>query len=270
MEYETIILKKEGHIARLTLNRPARLNAITMQLIAEAQDAIKDVEADDNMRVLIVTGAGRAFCAGGDFRGDPNTPGAIAVDTDPSPAKYAQWVRSYTRGIPLALQNLHCPTIAMINGVATGAGFSITQACDIRIGVESARFSVAWTTRGLVPAFGDTWLLPRIVGTGRAAELILTARFMDAKEASDIGFLNKLVPADKLEEETMALAEQIVKGPPLALRLSKFNLYKGFEVDFDSALGLLAHTQSELFVSDDFKESTRAFQEKRQPVFKGH
>jgi 2-(1,2-epoxy-1,2-dihydrophenyl)acetyl-CoA isomerase len=270
VEYETIILKKEGHIARITFNRPARLNAMTMQLIAETGDAIRDVEADENIRVLILTGAGRAFCAGGDFRGDPNTPGAIAVDTDPSPAKYAQWVRSYTSSIPLALQNLHCPTIAMINGVATGAGFSMTQACDLRIASENARFSVAWTTRGLVPAFGDTWLLPRIIGTGRAAELILTARFMDAQEAREIGFLNKLVPADKLEEETMALAEQIVKGAPLALRLSKFNLYKGFEVDFDSALGLLAHTQSELFVSDDFKESTRAFQEKRQPVFKGH
>lgn len=270
MKYETIILKKEGHIARLTLNRPARLNAVSMQVIAEVGDALRDVEADENIRAFILTGAGRAFCAGGDFRAEPNTPGDIAADSDPSPAKFANLVRSYTRDIPLALQNLHCPTIAMINGVAVGAGFSMTQACDIRIASENARFSVAWTTRGLVPAYGDTWLLPRLIGTGRAAEMIFTGRFMDAGEASAIGLLNKLVPADRLEAETMAMAKQIAEGAPLAIRLSKYNLYKGFEVDFDSALGLLAHTQSELFVSDDFKESTRAFQEKRQPVFKGH
>ena len=270
MDFETLVLKKEAGIATLTMSRPARLNALTFQMIAEMTQALQEVAKDQSLRVLVLTGTGRAFCAGGDFRGDSGTPAALAVDPQLRRSTVlAQAVRSYTKGIPLALQNLEIPTIAVVNGAAVGGGFSMALACDMRVGSENARFMVAWTLRGLVPAFGDTWLLPRIVGLGKAAELIYTARFVEAEEALKLGILNKLVPAEKLESEGLELAHRVAQGPPLALRLSKLNMYRGLEVDFTTALEYLASSQAQLFLTDDFVEATAAFQQKRQPVFKG-
>lgn len=268
MPYQYLILKKQNHIATLILNRPERLNALTLQFDAEIGDAIHETARDRDIRVLVVTGAGRAFCAGGDFKGEQGTPASIATGQR-NPSELARTIRGYTRGISLALQNLEIPTIAMVNGVAVGAGFDIALACDMRIGCENSRFRVAWTDRGLTTAFGTTWFLPRLVGVGVATELIFTARMVEAQEALQLHILNRLVPAKDLEQVTTALAEQLAKGPPLALRQSKFNIYQGLDVDLDTALAFLASAQSQLFLSDDFVEATKAFQEKREPVFKG-
>ena len=267
MPYQYIILNKQNHVATLTFNQPERLNVLGKIVNVEIADALQDVANDNDMRVLVLTGAGRAFCAGGDFKS--GNPASVAADPDRRPSKLARMVNEYTRGITLAIQNLEIPTIAMVNGAAAGAGFDIALACDIRIGCENSRFKVAWTARGLTTAFGTTWLLPRIVGVSIAAELIFTARMIEAQEALQLHLLNRLVPAKDLERETMALADQIAKGPPLAIRQSKINLYKGLEVDLDTALGLLASAQSQLFMTDDFVEAAHAFQEKREPVFKG-
>lgn len=268
MAYQYVLLQKQGHIATLTLNRPERLNALGQFVNAEIAAAIQEVGRDDDVRVLVVTGAGRAFCAGGDFKGGEGTPASIA--TGPRhPSELAQRVEAYTHGIAWSLQNLRVPTIAMVNGVAAGAGFDIALACDMRVGCENSRFRVAWTARALTTAFGTTWLLPRLVGTGVAADLIFTARIVEAQEALQLHILNRLTPAKELQRETMLLADQLAKGPPLALRHSKQNLYKGLEVDLDTALTMLASSQSQLFMTEDFVESTKAFQEKREPVFKG-
>lgn len=267
MPYQYIILDKHNHIATLTFNKPERLNTLGKIENVEIADAIKNVASDNDVRVLVLTGAGRAFCAGGDFKS--GNPASVAADPDRSPSKLARMVNEYTHGITLALQNLEIPTIAMVNGAAAGAGFDIALACDMRFGCENSRFKVAWTARGLTTAFGTTWLLPRLVGVGVAAELIFSARMIEAQEALQLHILNRLFPARDLERETMAFADQLAKGPPLAIRQSKINMYKGLEIDFDTALGFLASSQSQLFMTEDFIEAARAFQEKREPVFKG-
>jgi 2-(1,2-epoxy-1,2-dihydrophenyl)acetyl-CoA isomerase len=267
LQYKYILLKKQNHIATMIFNQPERLNVLGKIVDAEIADALQDIAHDSDMRVLVITGAGRAFCTGGDFKS--GNPASIAADPDRRPIKLAQMVREYTHGITLSLYNMEIPTIAMVNGPAAGAGFDIALACDIRIGCENSRFKVAWTARGLTTAFGTTWLLPRIICKGIAAELIFTARMVEAQEALQLHILNRLVSSKDLEQETMILAEQMAKGPPLALRQSKLNLIKGFEIDLDTALDLLASSQAQLLMTDDFGEAAKAFQEKREAVFKG-
>ncbi|MBI4288483.1 MAG: enoyl-CoA hydratase/isomerase family protein [Chloroflexi bacterium] len=271
MAYRYILLEKEDHIATLTLNRPDRLNALGHDINTEIASGLKEVDDDQDVRVLIVTGAGRAFCAGGDFKNEhgAGTPASFAASKDLDPVWLSEHVYNYVMGISGGLMKLRVPTIAMVQGVAVGAGFSMAQACDIRIGSDQARFMVAWTRRGVVPAFGDTWMLPRIIGVGKAAELIFTGRMVEAQEALSMGILNKLVPHAQLREETLELAKQIASGPPLALRWSKVSMYQGLNTDFEAAVRLLATFQGPLHLTQDFRESTKAFQEKREPVFKG-
>ncbi len=272
MAYKTLLLEKKGKITVLTFNRPARLNAVNATMNTEIPRAIQEVAADDSCRVLVLTGSGRGFCAGGDFRGDEDSLiGSETVQTaNRTAGSAAKLVRGYTRPIALALMQLNIPTVAMVNGVAVGQGFSMSQACDIRIGSTNARFRVGWTVRGLAAAFGDTWMLPRIIGLGRSLELIYTARFLESEEAFRIGYLNKLVPPEKLEEETMEMANQLANGPGVALRLDKWATYAGLNMDFGAALDMLAVSQGIALTSDDFKEATKAFQEKREPAYKGN
>lgn len=271
MAYRYILLEREGNIATLTLNRPDRLNALGHDINTEIAACLKEVDEDKDIRVLIITGAGRAFCAGGDFKNEHGggTPASFAANKDLDPIWLSEHVYNYVMSISGHLQKLRVPTIAMVNGVAVGAGFSIAQACDMRVGSDKARFMVAWTRRGVVPAFGDTWMLPRIIGVGKAAELIFTGRMVEAQEAMAMGILNKLVTHDRLREETMEMASQIANGPPLALRWSKVSMYQGLNTDFETAVRLLATFQGPLHLTEDFRESTKAFQEKREPTFKG-
>jgi len=265
MEYRTLILKREDGIATIVLNRPERLNALNPTLDRELLAALQEVEGDRSVRVLILTGMGRAFCAGGDFKGPSELLELIGGPLH----DFAAFYRSVIAPITLKLQGLPIPTIAMVNGLAYGHGFDLALACDLRIGSEEARFCVAWLRRGLIPAAGATWLLPRLIGVGRAAEIIFTAREVPAQEALELGILNKLVPADKLQEETMALAQRLARGPAVALRLAKLNLYRGLSIDLATALDMLGAYQAIAFRTEDFQEATRAFQEKREPVYRG-
>jgi 2-(1,2-epoxy-1,2-dihydrophenyl)acetyl-CoA isomerase len=269
MDYRYIVLNKEDHIATLTFNRPERLNALVQSMIVEIATAIQEVSRDNSIWVLIVTGAGKAFCAGGDFKDEPGSIASDSTELSQHPSDVARLDRFYGRGVSLGLQNLRIPTIAMVNGASVGAGFDFALACDMRMGCENSRFRVAWTARGLTTAFGTTWFLPRLVGIGKAAELIFTARIVEAQEALELGLLNKLVSANNLKNETMALAEQIAKNPPLALQESKLNLYRGLDLELGAALDFLASSQAQLMTTEDFVESTRAFQEKRMPLFRG-
>jgi enoyl-CoA hydratase/carnithine racemase len=260
MAFETIILKKEGRIATITLNRPEKLNAINQLMTEEIRAALDEVSRDDGIRVLILTGAGRGFCSGVDF----GVMGAGQYLGDE--------MRRILRGrqqIVLGLQRLEKPTIAMVNGVCVGAGFETACACDLRIASEKARFQVAYTRIGLVSGWGGTWLLPRLIGVAKAAELIFTGDFLEAREAERIGLLNRLVPAERLEEETMTLARRLADGPPIAIRLSKLQIYKGLEMDLEAALEMAAAAELIASNSEDHREGVAAFMEKRAPHYVG-
>ncbi|MBI4289661.1 MAG: enoyl-CoA hydratase/isomerase family protein [Chloroflexi bacterium] len=263
---ETVTLKKDGGVAVLTLNRPQRLNAFNEVLGREMLACIQECNSDGVSRVLVLTGAGRAFCAGGDFRGDPN---ALLLVSEKRPSVFVQGYRGLIPQIITGLQSSFIPTIAMVNGLAHGVGFCLSLACDIRFGSENSRFCVAWLKRGLVPAGGTSWLLPRIVGMGRAAEIMFSRREVQADEAEKIGILNRLVPSAKLEEQTMEYARELAKGPGMAINLTKMNMYRGTELDLAAALELAGITQGIAVTTEDFAEASKAFREKREPVYKG-
>jgi enoyl-CoA hydratase/carnithine racemase len=277
MNFESVILKKEGSIATITLNRPDSLNALNQQLGEDLAQAIEEVSQDDEMRVLVITGAGRAFSSGADFQFDKVKRGEIApekAEEEALPGVFQAWrqgklTHRVSEGTALALQHLGKPTIAMVNGSAIGAGFDLALACDMRIGSPRTKFSVGYTQMAVIPDLGGTWFLPRIVGISKALELIFTSELCSAEEAYRIGLLNKLVPEEKLEDETMALAKKLAQGPPVAYRLAKFSVYKGLEVNLEIALALASASENILVKTEDYKEAVIAFVEKRAPEFKG-
>ncbi len=268
MNYQTIILEKRGNVATITLNRPEKLNAISHQMTSELISALDDVDEDDEMRVLVITGTGRGFCSGADVGGMVS-----GTERGTGTARGMEEIRqelsqSAGRVIP-KLQKMQKPTIAMINGAAVGAGFDLALACDLRVGSENARFMNAFVRIGLFPGWGGTWLYPRAMGLGKALEFLFTGDFMEAKEAERLGVLNRLVPADELEKETMALALKIANGPPLAMRLAKLQVYKGLGMDLETALQMAAACETITLSSEDHKEGVAAFREKRQATFRG-
>ena len=268
-EYELITYQTDAGIARITLNRPDRLNAINDQMQVEIASAVADADADPNVRVLIITGAGRAFCAGGDLNqlgGSSNGSGEGWTSGNADEVR-----RSFqlAQNMILGVQRCEKPVIAMVNGVATGAGLDLACACDIRIGTPRSRFMSAYVRIGLFPGFGGTWLYPRTLGSlGRAAEMLFTGDFLEAEEAYRLGFLNRLVPEDELEATTLAMAERIAAGPPIAIRLSKMMLYKGLEFDLETAMKMAAAGETITLTSQDHAEGVTAFREKRTAEYR--
>ena len=266
MPYETVTLEIADRIARITLNRPERLNALSAELTQELGDAIEEVATtEEDVRCLILTGAGRAFCAGGD------TGGMAGGAQEREDRRSAETIRRSFRGaqrVVLGLHRLEVPTIAMVNGDAVGAGFDLACACDLRTMAETARFMVAYRRIGLIPGWGGAWLYPRRMGLTKAAELMFTGDFLSAAEAQQYGFINAVAPLDQLEAVTMELARKIASGPPISLRLMKQLLYKGLEVDLETAMLMAATGSSITLTSDDHREGIAAFREKRAPEFK--
>ena len=269
--FETLILDKdpEAHIARITLNRPDRLNAINDTMEYELVSAIEDVSADDAMRVLILTGAGRGFCAGADTKGMSGGDEKGIHSGERTAEEIRRNFRLPQRMI-LGLHRMEKPTIAMVNGTAVGAGFDLACACDIRIGSPAARFMVAFVRIGLFPGYGGTWLYAKALGSvAKAAELLFTGDFMEAEQAYQHGLLNQLVDTEELEAATMEMARKIAKGPPIALRLAKLMLYKGLEFDLETAMQMAAAAETITLSSEDHKEGLAAFREKRPPKYFG-
>jgi len=260
MAHETIILEKRERVALITLNRPAKLNALTGEMVEELIAAIEGIGRDRDARVLILTGAGRAFCAGGDM-----------VEWEPACARMSgDELREYGRHVHkmiLGIHRLSIPTLAMVNGVAVGGGLEVAMACDMRIASDNARFIVGYTRVGAMPDMGGTWLLPRIIGVARAAEYLFTSDPIEAEEAERIGLVNRLVPAAELESATMELARRIANGPALALKLDKMHLYKGLELDLETALEFEIACTPIVVASQDYREALAAFSEKREPRF---
>lgn len=261
--YEDIIYEKEDHLAIITLNRPAKLNAITMPMRKSLLKAFDDVHTDDNVRVLIVTGSGRGFCSGEDvgFQAD------LLVQPFEKQSRRLKLQNAYELG-PI-LPTIWKPVIAAVNGVAAGAGLSIAAESDIRIASEQARFSSIFVRRGLIPDNSLTWFLPRLVGLSKAYEMMWTGDMIDAKEALRIGLVSRVVPHDRLMADAKELANRIAEGPPMAIELTKHAVQRALGSDLGSQLEHEWWTQQVCMASEDHAEGVKAFQEKREPRFKG-
>jgi 2-(1,2-epoxy-1,2-dihydrophenyl)acetyl-CoA isomerase len=260
MGYETLLVGRPGATATITLNRPDARNALDMVMRQELVAALDEVEADPAVRVLILTGAGEHFCAGGDVK--------FMRERRQTAMEGRARVELLNR-LVLRLAGFPRPTIARVDGFAVGAGCNLALGCDLIIASDRARFGEVFGKIGLVPDGGGTWLLPRLVGLARAKELIFTADVIDAAEAHRIGLVNRVVPAAALEAETARIAERIAAGPPLALRLAKHMVHRAAWSDLAGALDLEAYSQGLAIASEDHEEGLRAFFEKRPPRFTG-
>jgi 2-(1,2-epoxy-1,2-dihydrophenyl)acetyl-CoA isomerase len=249
----------EGPVAILTLDRPEALNALTIPVKVALRQALESIATDRAVRAVILTGAGRAFCAGQDLA-EREQPDAAPLDVE---------VRERYNPIIRALRSMGQPVIAAVNGVAAGAGASLAFACDLRIAAEEARFVLAFGRIGLVPDSGATWFLPRLVGPAKASELALVGDTVDAAEALRIGLVTRIVPGGQLMVEARALADRLAAGAPLAMSLTKGALERSLTIGLDDALDGEAKLQGIAGASADHAEGLAAFREKRSPRFTG-
>lgn len=249
----------EARVATITLNRPDALNALTVQMKRELLAAFRRVERDAAVRAVILTGAGRAFCAGQDLR----------ERLQPDAAPLGVEVRERYNPIIRAMRALPKPIVGAINGVAAGAGASLAMACDLRIASDAASFALAFGRVGLVPDSGATWFLPRLVGGTRAAELALLGDPVPAADAVRLGLVGRVVPADQLGTEARSVAARLAAGAPRAIALTKRALNAAWERDLDAALDYEAHLQDIAGRTKDHAEGLAAFMEKRPPRFTG-
>jgi 2-(1,2-epoxy-1,2-dihydrophenyl)acetyl-CoA isomerase len=244
-------------VVTLTLNRPEKKNAMNVAMFNELRDVFREVDASTTDRVLVVTGAGDAFCSGADL-------GERAQDTR-HPLARLHWVAD----VALSLHRIPKPVIAKVNGVAVGAGMNLALGCDLVVAAEHARFSEIFARRGLSIDFGGSWLLPRLIGMHRAKELALLADIISAKEAAELGLVNRVVPASQLDAFVADWADRLAAGPPLALSMTKRLLTNAFAASMDEALEAEGLAQSVNVRSEDTAEAIGAFLEKREPRFRG-
>ena len=262
MSYKTIILEKEDDIATITLNRPASFNALNFEMGRELVDAVEKCTENVQIKVLIVTGAGKAFCPGGDLKAMKEWPSDNLGD-------FFRQLTKFLDRVILDIRLTPKPVIASVNGPAAGAGFSLALACDLRIASDKATFKQAFTSIGLVPIGGWTFHLPRLVGFGRASELVFLDKVIAAGEAEEMGLVNQVVPEAKLKEATLEIAERLAGGPSLAFARAKALLNRALT---SSLASQLENERREIALSgetEDFREALSAFFEKRKPKFQG-
>ncbi len=269
MPYEQILYEKADGVATITLNRPERMNAFTDVMLREWAEALTDARLDRDVRVVILTGAGRGFCAGADLKGGSGIGESSRGDAPPPAAERRNWLRDGVHAVPRAVQLLDKPYIAAVNGAAVGAGMDMASMADLRIASEGAKFAMSYVKVGLVPGDGGAYFLPRIVGVAKALELIWTGDFVDAREALRIGYVSKVVPGESLLAEATAFARRLAEGPAVAMQLAKRLVYRGLEASwaeaFEQAGTAMAIAQS----TEDAREGPRAFVESRAPKFIG-
>src|ERR1700742_176501 len=261
MSYQTIVFDVSGGVARLTLNRPDRLNSFNTVMHGEVREALASLKGSD-ARVLILTGAGRGFCAGQDLGDRAVAPGGAAVDLGES-------IEKNYKPLVMALRNLPMPVIAAVNGVAAGAGANIALACDIVIAAKSASFVQAFSKLGLIPDSGGTYFLPRLVGDARAMGLTLLGNKLSAEQAAAWGLIWQCVDDAELAGTVEAMAQQFAVAPTRGLAATKTALKKSWQHSFKEQLDLERDMQRELGRSSDYTEGVAAFTEKRTPRFTG-
>ncbi|MBI3484008.1 MAG: enoyl-CoA hydratase [Acidobacteria bacterium] len=257
-----LLESREGAVLTLTMNRPDKMNALNIELTAALLDAFHRAAADPEIRAIVLTGAGRAFCAGGD----------LALIADARRRNAGHELESLIRGgsqLALVICDTPVPVLAAVNGPAAGAGMNVALACDLRIASENASFGQNFAKVGLFPDFGGTYFLPRLAGPARAAEMFYTGDMISAAEAERIGVVNHVVPHDRLAEEARALAGKLAAAPPMAARAVKKVLFGAERAALESALELEVQQQVKCFSSEDCTEGLRAFFEKRTPQFRG-
>ncbi len=255
-----VLVEKDAGIGTVTLNRPERLNAISGVMLEELSARLLELDRDSEVRVIVITGAGRGFCAGLDLK-DAASSGIGSGELPPH--------LDIREAPPVVLHGIDTPSICALNGGAAGYGMDLALGCDIRIASDQAKLSAAFTKRGVLPESGGTWLLPRLLGWSRAAEIIFTGRTLDAQQCLELGLVNKVVPADSLAEETRILAGEIAENAPLAVQASKRMMRAGLSEEFGDHVHHVFLQLLPLFRSKDFREGMSSFLEKRKPRFEG-
>jgi len=257
-----LLYEKDGPIATITLNRPERMNTISGPMLAELSEKLLTANADRDVRAIILTGSGRAFCAGLDLQDATSGTGiggggslGTTLDLRDAP--------------PTVLHKLDTPVICALNGGAAGYGMDLALGCDIRIASSRAKLAAAFTKRGVLPESGGTWILPRLVGWAKAAEIIFTGRTLDADQCLALGLVNQVVPEASLMEATRAMANEIAANAPLAVQSAKRMMRIGLSEQFDDHVHHVFLQLLPLFQSQDFREGMKSFLEKRDPKFHG-
>jgi enoyl-CoA hydratase/carnithine racemase len=258
---DELVYEVKDKIATITLNRPDKMNAFTGPMIDAWAGSLQEAQRDPDVNVVIVTGSGKAFCSGGDV--------ARMGDGRPSPLDHKNGLWENIHRVPKALEAMDKPVIAMVNGVAVGAGMGMCVMCDMRVAADTARFSTGYVRVGLVPGDGDTYFLPRLVGAAKALELLWTADFIEAPEAHRLGIVQRVVPDAQLKEATYALAQQIADGPQIPVRMIKRLVYQSLKLDLRTHLDLVSSHMSIVRQTADHAEGVAAFKEKRPAKFSG-
>jgi enoyl-CoA hydratase len=259
LEFKHIIYEKSEGIATITLNRPEALNAFSKEVVDEVLQVLEDVRNDENVRVVVLTGAGeKAFSAGADIKAMKGMNALKARELSLMGEKLCG-----------SLENLEKPVIAAINGYALGGGLEVAMACDFRIAVENARVGQTEVNIGLIPGWGGTQRLTRLIGKTKAKELVFSGKMIDAKTAEQLGILNMVVPADKFREAVRQFALELAQKAPVAIKVAKALINKGADMSLDAALALEREGFGVVASTEDLQEGVSAFTEKRKPVFKG-
>ncbi|GGE61174.1 enoyl-CoA hydratase [Priestia taiwanensis] len=258
--FQTVKLEKIApHVMKLTLDRERQANALSLQLLSELKEVLAMIKKDDTIRVVLLTGSGeKAFCAGADLKerlhmNEEQVKGTVAK----------------IRSVIHELELIRKPIVAAINGVALGGGTELCLACDIRVASEEALFSLPETSLAIIPGAGGTQRLSRLVGIGRAKDMILTARKITAQEAYEYKLIEYIVPHDELEKTALSICERIAKNGPLAIQQAKYAIQEGYGKHMDDALQVEAHAYEAIIYTNDRREGLRAFEEKRKPAYKG-
>lgn len=264
MNYQQIIFTVEKSIARIALNRPEAYNAFSDIMLSELSDVIDYIHKDKKIRVVVITGTGKAFCSGGDVK--------AMVERCQSGLTFQERrdiIRNNQAVMVQKIKSIHQPVIAAINGVAVGAGCSLALACDLRIASDKAKLGLVFVKRGLIPDWGANYFLPRLIGISNALELVLTGRIIDAQTALRMGLVNKVVTHEELEESVNQICEEIAQNAPLAVTGAKDAVYYGAIHDLASSLEYDAYVQSMCQLTEDHKEGVMSFVEKRPAIFVG-
>lgn len=265
MSYSQILYHKENRVATLTLNRPEKLNAYSETMVHQMLDALADARDDDEVRAVIVTGAGRGFCSGGDISTDFQYPARYRGHRLESMLEMRENFHQLVR----FLWRFDKPTIAAINGAAVAGGLTLALCCDFRLAAESARLGDTSLKFALMPDEGGAWLFPRFMGLSNALRMSLFSEVYPAQKAKELGLVNEVVGDEELQSTARSWAERLAEGPPIAIRITKRMMYKQTMMDLESALEDAALGTLVTNYCEDVKEGTAAFHEKRKPVFKG-
>ena len=263
---DELLVERDDHVLTITLNRPDRLNAISGPMLKKLSETLQEANVDPDVRAVVLTGAGRGFCAGLDLKDVASGDGIGSANNGTRP-RYQLF--DLHNSPPIVINRMDKPMICALNGAAAGYGMDMALGCDIRIASENAKMGAVFAKRGVLPESGGCWYLPRLLGWAKAAEVAFLGDVLDAQRSLELGLVNKVVPHEELMPETMKMARQIANNAPLSVQSTKRMMRLGMEESFEAAVDHIYLQLLPLFQSDDFKEGLAAFAERREATFKG-